>query len=68
MSFLDIKDSAERATPVKEYVTMMKSAKQRNMVDREMKIAIGDELQTFSIQLPMQLNKQLKRLGNSSHQ
>ena len=36
MSFLDIKDSAERAT-----------VKQRNMVNGELKLAIGDELQTL---------------------
>ena len=46
MSFLDMKDPAKRATLVKEYVTAMKSVKQRNMVNREMKLAIGDELQT----------------------
>ena len=47
MSFLDIEDPAERATLVKEYVTAMKTVKQRNMMKREMKLAIGDELQTF---------------------
>ena len=47
MSFLDIKDPAERATLVKEYVTAMKTVKQRNMMKREMKLAIGDELQTL---------------------
>ena len=47
MSFLDIKYPAERATLVKEYVTAIKSVKQRNMVNREMKLAIGDELQTL---------------------
>ena len=46
MSFLDIKDPAERATLVKEYVTAIKPVKQRHMVNREMKLAIGDELQT----------------------
>ena len=45
MSFLDIKDPAERATVVKEYVTGMKTVKQRNMVNREMRLAIGDKLQ-----------------------
>ena len=44
MSFLDIKDPAERATLVKEHVTAMKTV---NMVNREMKLAIGDELQTL---------------------
>ena len=44
MSFRDIKDSADL---VKEYVTAMKTVKQRNMVNREMKLAIGDELQTL---------------------
>ena len=47
MSFLDIKDPAERAALIKEYVTAMKTVKQRNMVNREMKLAIGDELQTL---------------------
>ena len=47
MSFLDIKDPAERATLVTEYVTAMKTVKQRNMMKREMKLAIGDELQTL---------------------
>ena len=50
MSFLDIKDPAERATLFKEYVTAMKTVKQRdmeNMENREMKLAIGDELQTL---------------------
>ena len=47
MSFLDIKDPSERASLVIEYVTAMKTVKQRNMVNREMKLAIGDELQTL---------------------
>ena len=47
MSFRDIKDTAERATLVKKYVTAMKTVKQRNMMKREMKLAIGDELQTL---------------------
>ena len=47
MSFLDIKDPAEIATLVKEYVRAMKTVKQRNMMKREMKLAIGDELQTL---------------------
>ena len=41
MSFLDIKDPAE------EYVAAMKTVKQRNMVNREMKLAIGNGLQTL---------------------
>ena len=47
MSFRDIKDPAERATLVKGYVTAMKTVKQRDMVNREMKLATGDELQTL---------------------
>ena len=47
MSFLDIKDPAERATLVKEYVTAMKTFKQRNVAKRDLKLAIGDELQTL---------------------
>ena len=47
MSFLDIKHPAERATLVKKYVIAMKTVKQRKMVNREMKLAIGDGLQTL---------------------
>ena len=48
MLFLDIKDPTIRAALVNEYVTAMKTAKQSNMADREMKLgAIGDELQTL---------------------
>ena len=47
MSFLDIKDPVETSTLLKEYVTAMKTNKQRNMVTREMKLAIGDELQSI---------------------
>ena len=47
MSFLDIKDPAERATLVKEYVAGLKTVKQRHIMNREMKLAIGDELQTL---------------------
>ena len=47
MSFLDIKEPAERATLVKEYVTAMKTVKQRNMVNQEMKLAMGNEPQTL---------------------
>ena len=47
MSFIDIEDSAKRAALVKEYVTAMKIVKRRNMVNWEMKLAIGDELQTL---------------------
>ena len=47
MSFLDIKYPAERATLVKEYVTAMKTVKQRKMANRKMMLAIGDELQTL---------------------
>ena len=42
-----IKDLVEIATLVKEYVTAMKTVEQRNMVNREMKLAIGDVLQTL---------------------
>ena len=47
MSFRDIKDPAETATLVKKYVTAMKTVKQRNMAKWELKLAIGDELQTL---------------------
>ena len=42
MSFLDIKYPAERATLVKKNVTTMQTP-----ANREMKLAIGDELQTL---------------------
>ena len=44
MSFLDIKDPAKAL--VDEYVKAMKTVRQRNMANREMKLAIGEELQT----------------------
>ena len=47
MSYLDIRDPAERATLVKEYDTAMKTVNQGNMIKRELKLAIGDELQTL---------------------
>ena len=47
MSFLVIKDPTERTRLVKEDVTAMKTVKQRNMANRELKLAIGDELQTL---------------------
>ena len=46
VSFLDIKDPTKRATLVKEYVAAMKTVNQRNMVNREMKLAIERERQT----------------------
>ena len=51
MWFLDIKDTVKRATLVKEYVTAMKTVKQRDMMNQEMKLAIGDELQTLFHQI-----------------
>ena len=47
MLFLDIKDPAKRTTLVDEYVKAMKTVRQRNMVNRETKLAIGEELQTL---------------------
>ena len=47
MSFLDIKDPAERVTLVQEYITAMKTFKQHNMANRELTLVIGDELQTL---------------------
>ena len=47
MSFLDIKDPAERATLGNENVSAMKTVEQRIMANRELKLAIGDELQTL---------------------
>ena len=47
MLFLNIKVPVERMTLVKEYVTAMKTVKQRNMMNREMKPVTGDELPTL---------------------
>ena len=47
MSFLGIKDPAKRTARVDEYVKTMKTVRRRNMVNREMKLAIGEELQTL---------------------
>ena len=66
MSFLEIKDPAERATIVKEYVTAMKSVKQRNMVNREMKLVIGDELQTLFHHATKQAAEELAQMKKTS--
>ena len=42
------KDPAERTALVDEYVKAMMIVRRRNMVNREMKVAIGEELQTLS--------------------
>ena len=55
MAFLDIK----------EYVKAMKTVRRRNMVNHEMELAIGEELQTFSIQLSVRLSKLLRRQQKS---
>ena len=71
MSFFDIKDPSKRATLVKEYVTAMETVKQRNMENREMKLAIGDELPTLIhpiVNATKHCFKWLKRLGKSLHQ
>ena len=47
MSFLDIKDPAKRTALVEEYVKARKTVRRRNVVNREMKLAIGEELQTL---------------------
>ena len=47
MSFLDIKDPAKRMALVDEYVKAMKTVRRRNMVNRERKLAVGEELQTL---------------------
>ena len=47
MSFLDINDPAKRTALVDEYVKAMKTVRRRNMVNREMKLAIGEEVQTL---------------------
>ena len=45
--FLDIKDLAKRTALVDEYVKVIITVLQRNMANREMKLAIGEELQTL---------------------
>ena len=47
MSFLDTKDPAKRMALVDEYVKAMKTVSRRNMVNREMKFVIREELQTL---------------------
>ena len=47
MSFLDIKDPTKPTALVNEYVNLMEIVRQRNMVNREMKLAIGEGLQTL---------------------
>ena len=47
MSFLDIKDPAKRTALVDDNVKAMRTVRRRNMVNREMKLAIGEELQTL---------------------
>ena len=47
MSFLDIKNPAERTALANEYVKAMKTIRKHNMVNREMELAIGEELQTL---------------------
>ena len=47
MLFLDIKDPAKRNALVDEYVKAMNTVRRRNMLNRERKLAIGEELQTL---------------------
>ena len=47
MSFLVIKDPAKRTALIDEHVKSMETIRRRNMVNREMKLAIGEELQTL---------------------
>ena len=47
MSLLDIKDPAKGTALVDEYVKAMNTVRRRNMVNQEMKLAIGEELQTL---------------------
>ena len=47
MSFLDIKDPAKRTALIDEYVRATKTVRQRKMTNREMKLAIEEELQTL---------------------
>ena len=67
MSFLDIKDPAKRTTLVDEYVKAMKTVRQRNMVNRETKLAIGEELQTLLHPISARLSRLLKRRRSSWH-
>ena len=46
MSFLVINDPAKRTALVDEYVKAMKTVRQRNTVNRQMKLVIGEEVQT----------------------
>ena len=68
MSFRDIKDPAERATLVTEYVTAMKTVKQRNMANRELKLVIGGEMQTLFHPIVNAITKRPKKLRKNSSQ
>ena len=68
MSFLEIKDPMKRAALVKEYVTAMKTVKQRNMTNREMMLMIGGELQTLFHPIVNATKQSAKRPGKSLHQ
>ena len=64
MSFLDIKDPAKGATLIKEYVTAMKTAKHRNMMKRETKLAIGDATKQAAEETRKELETMRKTLAD----
>ena len=64
-SFLDMKDPAKRTALFDEYVNAMKTVRQRNMVNREMELAIGRSCRPSSIQLSVRLGRQLRRQRKS---
>ena len=66
LSFPDMTDPAKRTALVDEYVKAMKTVRRRNMVNREMKLAIAEELQTL-FQLPVRLSTLVKRRWKSWH-
>ena len=67
MSFLEIKYPTKRTALVDEYVKAIETVRRRNMVNREMKLAIGEELQTIFHPLSVRLSRLLKRRWKSWH-
>ena len=66
MSFLDIEDPAKRTALVDEYVKTTKTVRRRNMVNSEMKLAIGEELQTlFHLIVSATMRRLLRRQRKS---
>ena len=68
VSFLDIKDTAKRTALVDEYVKAMKTVRRRNIVNRERKLAIGEELQTLFHPIVSATHRPLKEVYDATKQ